>query len=183
MVYSTRQLPGSVQALGYSMSPPAEVFLTPLPHEPAHSGLGTVSLPKTAVHSLLFADAANNNGIDEAWLRAIAHAESNFRSDAISPKGAAGIMQLMPATAAEYRVTDRFSPSQSIHAGAKYLAMLLRRYKGDRRLAAAAYNAGMGAVARHRGVPPYAETLTYVDKVDALYRLYMAALKAGAEAR
>ena len=86
-------------------------------------------------------------------------------------------MQLLPSTAVEYEVKDPFSPVQSIQGGARYLGDLLRRYKGDRQLAAAAYNAGIGTVARYGGIPPYAETRAYVAKVDALFELYTAALK------
>jgi soluble lytic murein transglycosylase-like protein len=114
--------------------------------------------------------------VDDAWLRAIAHAESNFDALAVSSKGAQGVMQLMPDTALEYGVRDPFSPQQSIDGGARYMRALLRRYNGDRPLAAAAYNAGIGAVARYKGVPPYAETLAYVDKVMALYTRYREAM-------
>jgi len=86
------------------------------------------------------------------------------------------VMQLMPDTAQEYGVSDPFSPQQSIDGGARYMRALLRRYNGDRPLAAAAYNAGIGAVTRYKGVPPYAETLAYVDKVMALYARYREAM-------
>jgi len=86
------------------------------------------------------------------------------------------VMQLMPDTAQEYGVNDPFSPQQSIDGGARYMRALLRRYNGDRPLAAAAYNAGIGAVTRYKGVPPYAETLAYVDKVMALYARYREAM-------
>src|SRR5918993_588862 len=165
-VYSTRNLPGSKAVLSFSVTPP--------PGAPAHAGLGRVGKPQTKVHANLFKAAAKANRIDDAWLRAIAHAESGFQSDAVSAKGAQGIMQLMPATSVEYRVKDPFSPAQSINGGARYLGALLRRYKGDRQLAAAAYNAGIGTVARYGSVPPYAETQTYVAKVDALFALYPA---------
>ena len=173
-VYSTRNLPGSSPVLAFSVTPP--------PGAPAHAGLGKVGRPRTAIHSELFRAAARANRIDDAWLRAIAHAESDFQADAVSAKGAQGIMQLLPATATEYRVADPFSPAQSIQGGARYLGALLRRYKGDRRLAAAAYNAGIGAVARYKGIPPYAETQAYVDKVDALFALYAAALPVSRQA-
>lgn len=193
-VYSTRYLPGSLPVSSYSSTPLPDISLPPelddllpLPADTAarpayavaHAGLGRLGRPQVRIHSDLFVSAARDNGIDDAWLRAIAHVESGFRADAVSPKGAQGIMQLMPATSVVYRVDDPFSPGQSIRAGAKYLAGLLRRFKGDRRLAAAAYNAGVGAVARYSGVPPYAETQNYVDKVDALFRLYQAALPTG----
>jgi hypothetical protein len=167
-VYSTRNLPGSTRLMAFTITPP--------PGSQAHIGLGSLGPPQVAVHAAEFRAAARANGIEDAWLRAVAHAESGMQADAVSPKGAQGIMQLLPQTSAEYRVPDPFSPEQSINGGAKYLGALLRRYKGDRRLAAAAYNAGIGAVARYDGVPPYAETQAYVDKVEALYELYSKAL-------
>ncbi len=81
-------------------------------------------------------------------------------------------MQLMPDTAAAYEVTDPFDPNQSIQAGARYLADLMRLFRGDLERVAAAYNAGVGAVETHRGVPPYAETRDYVAKVIALHARY-----------
>lgn len=144
IVYSTRNLPGSTPVLSFTV--------TPLPGAPAHAGLGRVGKSRTKEHSAIFTAAARANKIDDAWLRAIAHAESGFQADAVSPKGAQGIMQLLPATSIEYKVEDPFSPTQTIQGGAKLLGTLLRRYKGDRRLAAA-YNAGVGAVARYKGIP------------------------------
>jgi hypothetical protein len=167
-VYSTRNLPGSMPVLAYTVTPPPGAF--------AHAGLGVIGKPKIDIHSDIFKLAAKTNKIDDAWLRAIAHAESNFNADAVSAKGAQGIMQMMPTTSAEYKVKDPFSPTESINAGAKMLSELLRRYKGDRQLATAAYNAGIGTVTRYGGVPPYAETLGYIEKVDALYGLYLKAL-------
>lgn len=168
LVYSTRNLPGSRPVLSFTVTPP--------PGAPAHVGMGKVGTPRTKVHADTFKAAARANKIDDAWLRAVAHAESDLRADAVSPKGAQGIMQLLPATAREYRVQDSFSPTQSIQGGARFLGSLLRRYKGDRRLAAAAYNAGIGTVTRYKGIPPYAETQAYVEKVEALYGLYTVAL-------
>ena len=166
-VYGTRKLPGSTPVLSFSVTPP---------DSPAHVGLGTVGAPQPKVHAPLFRAAAKANHLDDAWLRAIAHAESGLRADAVSPKGAQGVMQLMPATARELRVADPLSAAQSIDGGARYLAELLRHYGGDRRLAAAAYNAGIAAVTRYGGVPPYAETRAYVEKVEALRVRYAAAL-------
>ena len=175
LVYSTRDLPGSKPVLSFTVTPP--------PGAPAHAGLGRIGKPRTKEHAETFKAAARANRIDDAWLRAVAHAESDLRPDAISPKGAQGIMQLLPATAREYRVKDPFSPVQSIQGGARYLGALLRRYKGDRQLAAAAYNAGIGTVARYGGIPPYAETQAYVAKVEALYGLYATALAVRADRR
>ncbi|HVF33693.1 MAG TPA: lytic transglycosylase domain-containing protein [Candidatus Saccharimonadia bacterium] len=168
-VFSTRELPGSVAVLGFAVPSPSGA--------PAHVGLGNVGRARPELHARAFEIAATANRIDPAWLRAVAHAESGFRADAVSPKGALGVMQLLPATAKDYGVTDPFSAAQSIAGGARHLARLLRRYDGDRVLAAAAYNAGEGAVARYGGVPPYAETEAYVAKVDALYALYAEALQ------
>jgi soluble lytic murein transglycosylase-like protein len=169
LVYSTRNLPGSKPVLQFAVTPP--------PGSYAHAGLGQIGKPRTGEHSDAFVAAAKASHIEDAWLRAIAHAESGFRANAVSNKGAQGVMQLMPATARQYRVKDPFSPADSIRGGAKLLSELLRRYKGDHQLAAAAYNAGVGAVANYGGVPPYAETQAYVAKVDALYHLYQAALR------
>ncbi len=118
--------------------------------------------------------AAQQYGVDAALVRAIVHAESAFRPTIKSHKGAVGLMQLMPATALELGVTDRADPEQNIHGGVKYLAQLLTRFSGDVKLATAAYNAGPGAVSRHGGVPPYAETKAYIKRVAILSQRYRA---------
>ena len=111
-------------------------------------------------------------GVDEAFLRAIIHAESAFNPRALSLKGAQGLMQLMPATANDMGVRDAFDADQNIRGGARYLALLLRNFNGDERLAAAAYNAGATAVLRYNGVPPYEETQVYVERVGTLRKRY-----------
>lgn len=111
-------------------------------------------------------------GVDEAFLRAIIHAESAYNPRALSIKGAQGLMQLMPATANDMGVRDAFDADQNIRGGARYLALLLRNFNGDERLAAAAYNAGATAVLRYNGVPPYAETQVYVERVGTLRKRY-----------
>src|SRR5258706_16086824 len=149
-VYSTRNLPGSVEVLGFTVKPPEA--------EPAHPGLGPVGPPRLDRYAAQFVAAAKATGIDDAWLRAIAHAESYFDPRAVSPKGALGVMQLMPETARLYGVRDPFSASQSISAGARYMKTLMKLYEGDPTLAAAAYNAGAGTVTRYAAVTPSSET-------------------------
>jgi len=170
-VYSTRKLPGSTPVLSFTVTTP--------PGEPAHAGLGQIGKPQLDRYASQFRSAAKKHGVDDAWLRAIAHVESGFDANAISPKGAQGVMQLMPETARAYGVTDARSAAQSIDAGARHLHGLLRRYRGDFTLASAAYNAGVGAVTRFGGVPPYRETQAYIAKVQALHARYRRAIAAG----
>jgi len=168
IVYGTRKLPGSVKVLAFTVPAP--------PGEPAHVGLGEVGPAQIDRYPKQFRAAARATGVDEAWLRAIAHAESGFDANAVSSKGAQGVMQLMPATSREYGVADPFSSAQSIDGGARHLRVLMRRYHNDLTLVAAAYNAGIGAVTRYGGVPPYAETQAYVAKVQILHERYRTAL-------
>jgi hypothetical protein len=115
----------------------------------------------------LVEDAARRFGLPAQFLRSVAKAESGFRADAVSPKGAIGIMQLMPATARELGV-DPVDPRQNVEAGTRYLSELLLKYKDDPyqvRKALAAYNAGPAAVERYNGVPPYRETREYIERV------------------
>lgn len=120
--------------------------------------------------------AAQFNEVDESLIRAIIHAESAYQVDAQSPKGAQGLMQLMPETQLELNVANPFDAGDNINGGARYLSMLLAQFDGDLDLAAAAYNAGPTAVTRHGGIPPYDETREYVRRVKILYRRYGQAL-------
>ncbi len=120
--------------------------------------------------------AALHYGVEEAVVRAIIHAESAFRPYVVSTKGAQGLMQLIPATAARFGVADPYDPAQNISGGVQYLAWLMKRYGSNLTLVAAAYNAGEGAVDRNGGVPPYAETRLYVDRVAQLAERYRKAL-------
>ena len=138
---------------------------------------GTVRLNTTAYNDEIHA-AAKDYGVDEAIVRAIIHAESAFNPNALSRVGAQGLMQLMPATARRFGVGDAFDASQNIRGGVQYLAWLLKRFKGDVRLAAAGYNAGEGAVDKYDGVPPYSETQRYVQRVGVLAERYRGTLAA-----
>lgn len=122
------------------------------------------------------ATASRKYGVDEAVVRAIIHAESAFNPKALSRVGAQGLMQLMPATARRFGVGDAFDAGQNIRGGVQYLAWLLKRFDGDIRLAAAGYNAGEGAVDKYKGVPPYAETRRYVERVGLLAQRYRGTL-------
>jgi len=125
--------------------PPAEVLATP--------------------YSRLIAQAAEKHGVDERLVAGVIAAESNFEPRAVSPRGARGLMQLMPGTAAEYSVGNAFDPRQNIDAGTRYLGHLLARYGQDATLALAAYNAGPERVVAYGGVPPFAETRAYIERV------------------
>ncbi|MBB5321976.1 lytic transglycosylase domain-containing protein [Marinobacter oulmenensis] len=118
--------------------------------------------------------ASDEFDVDPALVRAVIHAESAFNPNATSPKGAQGLMQLMPGTARELGVSNALAAEQNIRGGVDYLARMLKRFNGDIRLATAAYNAGPGAVTRYKGVPPYAETKAYVKRVGILRERYAA---------
>jgi soluble lytic murein transglycosylase-like protein len=117
-------------------------------------------------------DAGTHNGVDPLLLYSVMHQESSFKSRAISPKGARGLMQLMPGTAMRYGVTNIFDPRQNIEGGARYLRFLLDYFDGDVNLALAGYNAGEGAVEKYGWrIPPYSETQEYVRRISRRYAL------------
>jgi soluble lytic murein transglycosylase-like protein len=111
-------------------------------------------------------------GVDTSLVKAVIHAESGYNPNAVSRKGATGLMQLMPKTAQGLKVADSFNPADNIRGGVRYLKFLLDTFKGDVSLALAAYNAGLTRVAKYGGVPPYTETRNYVDRVLAYQKNY-----------
>ena len=121
--------------------------------------------------------AAQTHGVSEGLIKAVMHTESGFNVNARSPVGAQGLMQLMPATARRFNVSNAYDPQQNINAGAKYLAWLMKRFNGNTSLALAGYNAGEGNVQKYGGIPPFRETQDYVRRVSSRYsNLYSGSL-------
>jgi soluble lytic murein transglycosylase-like protein len=157
------------------------VHVTNVPDDPLYRRLGLVpeaSEPdaglvrgfgaRIAPYAAAVVEAARKHDVPVRLVAAIISAESGFDPRAVSPKGARGLMQLMPATARMLGVPDAFHPADNIEAGVRHLRGLLERFDQDLRLALAAYNAGEAAVISHRGIPPYRETRDYVARVMAL---------------
>ena len=151
------------------------VHLTNVPADPRYRGLpgasgtgvGWLRLPARAAtrYAADIQEISREHGVSPALIEAVVRTESGFDPTAVSPKGAGGLMQLMPKTAAALGVPDRFDPRENISGGVRHLRYLLDRYQGSVPLALAAYNAGEAAVDAHRGVPPYPETQQYVRRV------------------
>ena len=118
----------------------------------------------------LIAAASAKYGVSSSLIRAVIQAESGYNPQAVSRAGAGGLMQLMPGTAKQLKVADRFDPGQNVDGGVRYLKFLLDTFKGDVSLALAAYNAGLSKVAKYGGIPPYEETRTYVSRVLSYMR-------------
>jgi soluble lytic murein transglycosylase-like protein len=126
-------------------------------------------LERSRLYDDLIEEHARLNSIRSDLVRAVVQVESGFNPYAVSPKGALGLMQLMPATAQQFGVRNPFDPQENVRAGVAYLRQLLDRYENDERLALAAYNAGPGAVDRHgQNVPPYRETRDYVARINKM---------------
>jgi soluble lytic murein transglycosylase-like protein len=129
----------------------------------------TLRQPEAHVE-LMISRHSDAQQLDPKLVKALIQAESNFNERAVSRKGAMGLMQLMPDTARQLKVSDPFDPDQNVRGGTTYLRRMLDRFAGRLEFAVAAYNAGPGAVERHGGIPPFRETRDYVRKVLALYR-------------
>lgn len=158
-----------------------EVFRLPGVQRPAGAGGAWKQLEsRRARFSPAIRAVAAENRLRPELVHAVVRAESAYDPDAVSRKGAVGLMQLMPATAERYGVRDRHDPEQNLRGGAAYLSDLLELFDEDLRLALAAYNAGENAVIRHgRRIPPYEETRTYVGRVLRFYEEYLNAAEAG----
>lgn len=121
--------------------------------------------------------AAQQHGVSEGLIKAVMHTESGFNINARSPVGAQGLMQLMPATARRFNVSNAYDPQQNIFGGARYLSWLLKRFIGNTQLAIAAYNAGEGNIDKYGGIPPFRETQDYVRRVTSRFQnLYSSGL-------
>lgn len=129
-----------------------------------------VNVPQKGEIARLIRQHARHQGLNPRLVQAVVQVESGYNPKALSSKGAMGLMQLMPDTAAELGVKNPYDPDENIRGGVRYLKQQLRRFSGDLGLALAAYNAGPGAVQRHGAIPPYPETQRYVEKVYTLYQ-------------
>jgi hypothetical protein len=138
------------------------------PGESLNSGFINASATPREVDDAI-EQAARRHNVDANLVRALIRVESNFNSKAVSRKGAMGLMQLMPGTARQLKVTNPFDPDQNVDAGVRHLKKLLQDFNGNVKLSLAAYNAGAGAVHRNAGIPNYAETRDYVSRITSLY--------------
>ena len=156
-----------VQARLTAARPRSSIYM---PAESPFTGAGrpAVSIDRDGAEKLVREAAARHN-VDPALVRAVIETESNWNSGAISRKGAAGLMQLIPTTGQRYGANDLFNPQQNVDAGVRHLKWLLERYNGNLDLALAAYNAGEGAVDRAHGIPAFRETRNYVQRVQEAY--------------
>jgi soluble lytic murein transglycosylase-like protein len=145
-----------VREIRYIPDPPAPVQQVALKAE---------EIDRNFAYADLVVSLAKKHEVDWKLVAAVMRAESNFNPRAVSPKGALGLMQLMPATARRYSVTDPYDPVQNIDAGVRHLKMLIQRFPGKLDLVLAAYNSGEKTVDRFKGIPPFSETRSYVKKV------------------
>lgn len=142
------------------------------------SVLPSYSKNKNAFDDIIH-QAARTYGVSAGLIKAVMHTESGFNIHARSPVGAQGLMQLMPATARRFNVSNAYDPQQNIMAGARYLSWLLKRFHGNTELALAGYNAGEGNVDKYGGIPPFRETQDYVRRVTSRYHNLYASLNSG----
>jgi soluble lytic murein transglycosylase-like protein len=149
------------------VQPDGSLLITDQPPQRLPPAIPLLAVPRveTSIDAI-----ARRHGLDPLLVHAVIRAESNFDPRAVSPKGAAGLMQLMPETAQRYGVDNRFDPAQNVDGGVRYLRDLMAMFDGNLSLALAAYNAGEGAVLKHgRRIPPYPESQQYVVRVRSFY--------------
>jgi soluble lytic murein transglycosylase-like protein len=167
--------PPNAASMRAARSAAAEVsqYLGRESNQSANAKIVAANSPGTAATSVdidsAIEEAAARHNVDPNLVRAVVKVESNFNPNAVSRKGAMGLMQLMPSTARQLNVKNPFDPEQNVDAGVRQLKQLLDNYNGDIKLTLAAYNAGAGAVARSSGVPHFAETQNYVRRITNLY--------------
>jgi soluble lytic murein transglycosylase-like protein len=162
-IYVRRNTKGTLSFTNVPDSPDYQVHVRTLRTRPARGRLRPRK--NTTEFDALIRKAGRRHGVEFALIKAVIKAESGFDIRALSPAGARGLMQLMPATAAMHGVANIYSPKQNIEGGVRHLRLLLKRYRGNLKLTLAAYNAGEKAVQKYRGIPPYRETRQYVRRV------------------
>lgn len=171
-IYMYRDKSGSLHFSNAPVNPGYQRFLSDTSLRRTRRWPVMTRLQRRAFDPIIQA-AAQRHQVDSALIKAVIHAESGFVPYAVSPKGALGLMQLMPATARQHGVWRVFDPQENVDGGVRHLRLLLDRYDGNVQLALAAYNAGEGAVERFGGIPPYQETREYLDRVLHYRELYL----------
>ncbi|MBF0204345.1 MAG: lytic transglycosylase domain-containing protein [Desulfamplus sp.] len=176
-IYTYKDKNGVLHFTNVPNSPKYKLFITERKSSGYYNRRGTYiksSFRKTnsSAFDPIIKKASLIYGLDPALIKAVISAESAFNCQAVSPKGAKGLMQIMPGNYDALNISDPFNPSQNIMGGSKYLRQMLEVNNGRLRLALAAYNAGPEAVRKYEGIPPYNETINYVSKVVDLYRQY-----------
>jgi soluble lytic murein transglycosylase-like protein len=161
--YMYRDKGGVLRFTNAPSQPEYRFFMAEVPHLLRLKGFADPARAKR--YDPLIAAAAERYKVDMSLIKAVIRAESGFSAHATSPKGAQGLMQLMPATARLHGVLSVYDPEDNVEGGVRHLRLLLDRYGGNVRLALAAYNAGAGAVDKYGGVPPYPETWQYLNRV------------------
>jgi soluble lytic murein transglycosylase-like protein len=164
-IYASRDPNGTLVLSNVRIDKPTDVYA--VSGAPSYVTTKPAVASAAATYEALVMEHAAKHALRPELVRAVIQVESGFNPRALSPKGAMGLMQLMPATARELGVRNAFDPSDNIRGGTTYLRQLLDKYHGNEELALAAYNAGAGAVDRHSGVPPYRETRDYVKRVGS----------------
>ncbi len=171
----SKNLSGLAPVVSHPVGPPepspAETAVQAVPRPESVNSKKTAVRVKTGYHGII-QQAGRRHGVEAALIQAIIMAESSFNPRAVSNRGAAGLMQLMPATADSMGVKDKFDPEHNIDGGVRYFKRLLVRFDGDTSLALAAYNAGARKVRQYNGIPPYKATRSYIARVFKYYQTY-----------